>query len=356
MKMSGIYLTTKRFLDADGVEQFGLVCATIDLAKQTQYTSVLGDGNVMSGARFNTSHNERLVINNTKVKPHLSWGAKEAKADEIFVWQEQSIAEYGPAKALEFKPSVVLGFYLRGQNGNTYEEREATVAWMVDVSTRWFATYARGRFTVETDFVAPEGYEVQIGDSVLMSFTGARAPTGNAGITGAGKVIAADYNHGGRSQVRLKLEMSFENFCELAPSFVGRVTDTHTFQIDPTEPLDSFASTGQPPLPFPGQRERGHNFRHDLLWFDPEAHGGPIPVAMWQRKDRSTYTVVHVTAMDFNSGGPQLTTVEDIEALLDLNVDIVGTFPIFTDSDMTPLQKLYAFMGPLTGSPPKQWS
>jgi hypothetical protein len=332
MKMSGVYFTEKRFLDSDSVWQYGISLECIDLPVASMYSESFTDDEQVSRSKLTTTHNERLVINNTKIKPHVTAGGKVAKGDEVFVWDEWSIAEYGTSKVLEFKPTALLGMYDNTYGGTNYDDREALIAWMYDVSARWFAAYGRGGYGVEGEVVAPVGYKFQIGSLVYVSLTAARSSDGSSGLVAVGRVNKVEHMWGDRARVRVGIQMSTENFAELAPNARATITNASTLTLGTQ--IFSY-SYSNPPF------GAGWGAK-DIHWFDVAQHGGSIKCKAWKVNDyAATVAVITVTAS--NVAANTLTVTEDLVALFTSgNVNIT-----FADHSAltTGLSRLYAYVG-----------
>lgn len=339
LKMSGLHLVTRRFLDSEGLPQFGISLEAIDQPLATATTKSLDDDVVLSGARNSTTHNELLVINSTKTKPHESWGAKEGKGDEVFYWDEWSIGEYGRGKQLEFKPAALLNRFTNMTGNDAYRDREAMVAWLYEVSTRWFAAFGRGSYTAEIECVAPSVYRYQPGDLVAVSLSTLRNSRGEKGLVAPARVIKANHQYGGRAGGKLTFRLALDEFAELAPN-MRVISSSETTAVVPSQTFVS-PQTRDPFTGFEGAKE--------LAWFDPERHGGPIRCVAWQQGNPGSRDEVLVTAVDYTANTVTISTSGGESSFKDIapvNSTFIMTLAPYHRTT-TSLSRLYAFLGSL---------
>lgn len=348
LKMAGLYLVERRFLDEDDNWQYGLSIESIDLPSNTAYGRSITDDDQLSGTRGSTTHNERLIINSTKIKPFIDWGAKEAKGDEVFVWDEWSIGEYGQSKTLEFKPRAVMGTFNNTSGGEMYQDREATVAWMYEVSNRWFASFGRGTYGGAVDLVAPQGYHHQMGDLVYIDLSTLRSSDGAKGLVAVGQIRKVEHTWGTRAKVHVEWTSNIERFCELAPVAQGTLTGESTIQLQ-----NNIYSYESDRGPFSG----GWSAK-DIQWFDPSVHGGDIKVKGW-RIGLYASSVQEFTITSANLSTGVVTTVEKVDLLFSPGATIIFTLSSWPTTT-TSLSRLYAFVadsgGLGTGDEAKEYS
>jgi hypothetical protein len=295
MKLAGAYLVEKKFQDAAGIWRFGISLETLDLPLTTNYAGSLTDAEHHSGTKVVTNFNDRMVINNTRIKPQITWGSKEGRGDEIFNWCEWSIAEHGNAKALEFKPSVLFTRFDR--YGRTDTDRAATVAWVTECSWRWFSSFGRGMYTLTVDTVPPIGMRYNIGEQVLISLTGARGPKGDSGIDAVGQIISIENHLGSRAHTKIKLRLSFEQFAEIAPSMRATVS-TGTLLTVASGNLSRYSNLSQF-VPGTSQAQA-----RDWNWFAFAAAGGTLPCRIWPRGNWAgglDVVLTHTSGPNFSS-------------------------------------------------------
>lgn len=337
LKMAGLYLVERRFLDDDGDWQYGLSIESIDLPSNTAYGRSVTDADQLSGTRGSTTHNERLVINSTKIKPFVDWGAKEAKGEEIFVWDEWSIGEYGSAKTLEFKPRAVLGTFNNRTGGEMYQDREASIAWMYEVSNRWFAAFGRGTYGGAIDIAAPVGYHHQMGDLVYIDLSALRASDGTKGLVAVGQIRKVEHVWGSRSKAHIEWTSNIERFCELAPVAQGTLTGKSTILLQD----NTYTYEGDR-----GPFGTGWAAK-DIQWFDPAAHGAAIKVKGWKIGLYAS-TVQEFTISSANLSTGVVTTVEKVDLLFGAGATIIFTLSSWPTTT-TALSRLYAYVGDAAG-------
>jgi hypothetical protein len=332
MKMAGLYFVERRFIDANGDVQYGIGIESIDLPVSSFYGRTLDDSQQVSGSRGMTTHNERLLVNNTKLKPLITWGAKDAKGEEIYHWDEWSIAEYGQSKQLEFKPSVVLGVFDNRSGGEAYRDREGQVAWAFEVSNRWFAAFGRGSYGGEIEVAAPYVYNIQIGDLIYVQLSTLRNSEGGPSLVAVGHVTKVEHRWGSRATGRVGWRSSIEEFCELAPVARATITSPTTMSVSPN--IYTYASDRSP--------FSGGWAATDIQWFDTSVHGGNIQCKGWVVGNYAA-TVEEFTITSTNTSTDVLTCTSNLETLFGAGATIIFTFARWPNTT-TGLSRQYAFV------------
>lgn len=286
----GMFFVTRQF-ERGGQRYFGLSVESIGSPVATTYDDEVIDADRALGSDVQSNLNERLVINSISLLPWEKVADKErSDSDPIFVYDEWSIGEYGPAKILELKPRIFDWFTELGTpSGRTYAGRQAHIAQAVFIGFKWFSSYGRGPYMIKMECPAPIGWRYDVGDHVLVTLTGVKDPEGNKNTTArAGRVYRAQHQRGSRARSYIEIYVGLDDVCELAPN--GRVESISASSLTL---MDGYFSVD-------GEHHSSNDYS-DASFFDPLDYGGNIDIEVWSQGAYSgTVQSVEISARNGN--------------------------------------------------------
>lgn len=306
MKYYGMFFVTRRF-ERGGIPYFGLSVESIAQPLTTHYQHTITDSDRTGDTKVEIDFNERLTVNVVSYTPYFTgWGGSKPDGDPVFYYDEWSIEEYGAAKTLELKPTI-LDWMTEDTNGGTRTGREASYAVTFASACRWFSAFGNGNYTLAMECPAPVGWRFQMGDHVLINLTGPRDPlTGQRNLSSLpARVYRVENVYGERGGARIEFRCGYSKSAELVPC--GRVTaidlGAGTFTLD-----GNFFSSALDRSPFDFDRPPA-----DADWFDPAVIGADIACRIWVEGDYlNTVMGINITVRSGNvlQGEDDLTAIK----------------------------------------------
>jgi hypothetical protein len=279
MRYYGMYFVTRQFYrTGDDKIYFGLSVESIEPPVSTAFNDTITDADRVSGSPITVDHNERLVVNVCNFKGfYNNYGQRESDLQEIFEYDEYSIAEYGAQKAMEFKATIF------DWTADTTQERytgvDAQRALATNAAYRWFCAFGNGNYKLSMTVPAPVGWRFNPGDHILLSLSGVRSVTGTEGLTNIpGRIYNVMHTFGERANTNLEIRLSFDNNAELAPCARVLTITSNTITVS-----DNFYTTGTTRSPFDNSIQAT-----DADWFDAEVYGAKIYCQMWTEGQYAT--------------------------------------------------------------------